>query len=234
MKRVGVIAALPGELKPLVKGWIRTEFARGDMYTKQAHGVEMVAVQGGMGRESAAAAFMQASLDGPLSAVISLGWAGALSPDTRTAVAYRVTHVVDASTGERYVTVDEGCAPEVKLVTAQRVASGDEKARLAAAYGAVLVDMEAATVARLARVKEIPFYCYKAVTDAFEEVLPDMNRYIGRDGKMNLPGFAASVLVRPRYWPALMRMGRNSREGAAVLAAAVTMLEDEWRDADRE
>ena len=40
------------------------------------------------------------------------------------------------------------------------------KARLAEAYGgAVLVDMEAATVARMAKMRQIPLLCIKGVSD---------------------------------------------------------------------
>ncbi len=233
MMRVGVIAALAGELKPLVHGWERSAFSRGAMYTRQADGVEMVAVHGGMGREAAAASFMQAAQAGPLAAVVSVGWAGALTSGASTGCAHRVTHVVDASTGERYVTEDEGRTPiTIRLVTSKRVAMRDEKARLADAYEADLVDMEAATIARLARVNDIPFYCYKAVSDSIGEALPDMNPYIRSDGRMNMKSFVASVIVQPQYWSALARMGRNSSKGAVALAAAVNALQIELRPQD--
>jgi len=46
-------------------------------------------------------------------------------------------------------------------VTSSRVAGAGEKKRLAATYEAALVDMEAAGVARLAKMRGIPFYCVK-------------------------------------------------------------------------
>lgn len=234
MKRLGVIAALAGELKPLVEGWERTALPRGASYAQTRNGVETIAVYCGMGRESAALACMQAMEGGPLAAIVSIGWAGALSAGIRTGQAFRVSDVVDAATGERYVTESAGEARQeiLKLVTARRVVPKSEKRQLAENYGAMLVDMEAATVARLARTRKIPFYCYKAVTDSSEEVLPDLNPYISRDGQMQMGRLIASLLVRPHYWPGLVRMGRNGTSGALALAEAVKELRREMEDAD--
>ncbi len=226
MRRLGVIAALAGELKPLVRGWQASRFERGAAYTRQRDGWGTVAVHGGMGREAAAAAFLRAMQDGRLDAVVSIGWAGSLSAKAAAGTAYCVNGVIDGSTGERYATeagaeTDEAA---LKLVTMKRVIVRSEKQRVADDFDAQLVDMEAATVARLARVHDIPFYCYKAVSDGVDENLPDMNPFIRRDGRMNMTGFITSAMVRPRYWPSLIRMGKNSASGAAALAQAVEQL----------
>ena len=226
MKRLGVIAALAGELKPLVRGWESRKFERGSAYTRQRDSWETVAVYCGMGREAAAAAFLRAMQDGRLDAVSSIGWAGGLSGDVLPGSTYCIERVIDGSTGERYV-AEVSAHPGTsmrRLVTMKRVVLREEKQRVADDFAAELVDMEAATVARLARVHEVPFYCYKAVTDGVDEALPDMNAFIGRDGQMKMTGFVSSVLVRPKYWPALVRMGRNSAVGAAGLADAVERL----------
>jgi adenosylhomocysteine nucleosidase len=119
----------------------------------------------------------------------------------------------------------------IKLVTARRVILRDEKRQMAEDFGAMLVDMEAATVARLARVRDIPFYCYKAVSDSVDDALPDLNRYITPKGEMRTKRFAAVAMVQPRYWPALLRMGKNSSVGAAALADDVRKLQREMEDA---
>jgi adenosylhomocysteine nucleosidase len=233
MKRLGIIAALPGELRPLVQGWEQSAVGHGASYSQTQDGLETVAVYCGIGREPAARACMQAMEGGDLSALVSIGWAGALSPSVQTGIAYNVTDVVDAATGERYVTEDRGRVPEaIKLVTTRRVILRDEKRPLAEDYGAVVVDMEAATVARLARVRGIPFYCYKAVSDSVEESLPDMNPYVTTDGQVRMPQFVASLLVKPYYWPGLVRMGKNSSRGALALAGAVKKLQGEMRQGE--
>ncbi len=89
-------------------------------------------------------------------------------------------------------------------MTTARIADEAEKRRLAATYpGAVLVDMEGATVARLASMRGIPVYCFKAVSDGLGEMLPDMNPYRRRRGAVpggeirGKCGVAAEVLGRP-------------------------------------
>ena len=53
-----------------------------------------------------------------------------------------------------------------------------EKQRLAAAYGAALVDMEAAAVARLAAMRGIPFLASRASATASTSACPIFNRFI--------------------------------------------------------
>jgi adenosylhomocysteine nucleosidase len=100
------------------------------------------------------------------------------------------------------------------------VADAAEKRRLAAAYGAGLVDMEAAAVARLAQMRGIPFYAIKGVSDGLGAKLPDFNRFIGADGQFELAKFVLFVSVRPKYWSELIRMGENSSKASEEMAKA--------------
>ena len=90
-----------------------------------------------------------------------------------------------------------------------------------------LVDMEAAAVARLAAMRAIPFYCVKGVSDGFGEQLPDFNRFISDNGKFQLLRFVVFVLLRPWHWPALIRMGENSRKAAQGIAESLLDILDE-------
>ena len=91
-------------------------------------------------------------------------------------------------------------------------------------YQAVLVDMEAVTVARFARSQGIAFYCLKAVSDAIAEILPDFGRYTDSHGHLRVAPLLAHVAVRPRYWPGLARIGKNAKSGARAMAAALGPL----------
>ena len=87
------------------------------------------------------------------------------------------------------------------LVTSPKVADEAEKRRLAATYGAALVDMEAAAVARLAAMRGIPFYCIKGVSDGFTENLPDFNRFISPQGQFQMARLLLFVLPGPGTGP---------------------------------
>lgn len=158
MTRIVIIAALAGELKPLVRGWSRERRAGVDLWRKRQGTCEWVGACAGAGAGAAARAFSEVERDGKMDAVVSAGWAGALRENLTPGKAYRVTAVLDARTGERFRGLDaRPPASECLLVTHDRVADLSGKRRLAAAYGADLVDMEAAPIARLAASREFPF-----------------------------------------------------------------------------
>ncbi|HEV2135072.1 MAG TPA: hypothetical protein VGR47_12610 [Terracidiphilus sp.] len=111
----------------------------------------------------------------------------------------------------------EAKRPRPWVVTSPKVAGVKEKARLAAAYTAGLVDMEAAAVARLAAMRRIPFYCIKGVSDGHAARLPDFNRFLTPEGQFQLARFIFFAILRPWYWPELMRMSENSSKASQAL-----------------
>ncbi len=219
--RIGIIAALPGELKALVRGWDRLPAARGSgiaMWQKAAEGgCETIAACGGIGAAAARRAFAAVEFHGAIDLVLSIGWAGALVEEVRPGKASEVYEVVDVQTGERFA-MQGG---SLRLVTTPQVAHAAEKQRLAASYGAALVDMEAAPVARLAQMRGIPMRCFKAVSDGLDAKLPDLNPFIDVAGKMRMGKFLGHVLVRPGYWLPLAQLGRNSAVASRALSVAI-------------
>jgi len=225
--RIGIIAALAGELKPLVRGWSR--HANGAFLTQRGD-VAAIAVAMGMGGARAEQAVAIAETHGPLDALASIGWAGGASCGIQPGTAYEVGEVIDAASGERYAA--STTASPIKLATLDHVAGRDEKRRVAERYGASLVDMEAAVVARLARAKGIPFYCWKTVTDIATEDLPDFNFFLDEEKQLRTGRLATYALTRPRYVAPLLRMGKNSRRGADALGQTLRRWIDEGRYAD--
>jgi adenosylhomocysteine nucleosidase len=118
-------------------------------------------------------------------------------------------------------------------VTSSRVAGAGEKKRLAATYEAALVDMEAAGVARLAKMRGIPFYCVKGISDGPSDQLPDFNSFISPDGQFKLARFVVFAVLRPWHWPALMRMGETSKKAARNIAQSLLNLLDERGSASK-
>jgi len=247
MKRVAIIAAMAGELKPLVSKWQHVRRNGVDLWRWSFDDGEWVAACAGAGVDAATRALAEVEKDGPVDVIISTGWAGALNEEFLPGRAYFVAGVIDARTGERFeadvrshrairtgadedvrATAKRGPGrPEMWLVTSPRVADAEEKQRLAAAYGAGLVDMEAAGIARLAAMRGIRFYCVKAVSDGFREQLPDFNRFISATGQFRLLPFILFVILRPRYWPALVRMGENSKKAAQAIRESLFEIIDE-------
>jgi adenosylhomocysteine nucleosidase len=224
MTCTAIIAAMPGELKPLVRYWHHHRSHGVDLWRQKFDDVEWIAACAGAGVAAATRAFAEVENEGPISQVISTGWTGALSEEFEPGEAYRVSGVIDARTGERFVSA----APSVNhwLVTSARVAGFHEKQRLASTYSAALVDMEAAGVARLAQMRGIPFDCIKGVSDGLTDHLPDFNRFISPDGQFRIARFIVFAMMRPWYWRPLMRMGENSKKASQGIAESVLNLLD--------
>jgi adenosylhomocysteine nucleosidase len=237
MTRIAIIAAMPGELKFLVRGWPR-ELRNGvNLWRSEGR----IAACAGAGAAAAARAFAEIEKLGPVDAVISTGWAGALTESLKSGRAYRVSGVIEARTGERFSMQDvpenhqfacaskhihsaERVCPDLWLVTSATVAGQAEKQRLASTTAAVLVDMEAAAVARLAAARGLPFFCVKGVSDGYSDQLPDFNRFISPGGRFQLARFVLFALLRPRIWPVLIRMGENSKKAARAISVSLLDL----------
>ena len=231
--RVAIIAAMPGELKPLTRGWQHTHSKGVDLWSAG----DCIAACAGAGVSAATRAFAEVEKSGPIDQVISAGWAGALREELAPGHAYTISEVIDARTGERFEAADaadgapDSQAPNLtrpggRLVTSPKVADAREKLRLAQTYQAALVDMEASAIARLAQMRGIPFYCLKGVSDGFGEQLPDFNRFLSSDGSFRLAPFVVFSLLRPWHWPALVRMGENSKRAAKGMADSLLDLLD--------
>jgi adenosylhomocysteine nucleosidase len=225
MTRVAIIAAMPEELGPLVRGWQSGSRNGVDLWRLRSGGCDWTAACAGAGVQAATRAFAEVERDGAVDLVLSTGWAGALREDLVAGRAYRVSGVIDALTGERFPSA--ACSSECWLVTSSRVAGHGEKQRLAAAFGASLVDMEAAAVARLAGARGIPFSCVKGVSDGLSQPMPDFNGFYSADGQFQRGRFIRHALLRPWQWPALMRMGRNCRSAAqGIRESLLDILDD--------
>jgi adenosylhomocysteine nucleosidase len=219
MSHIAIIAALPGELKPLIGkngDWRRPQ---PNVWTGAISGHEAIAIAGGIGAAAAKRAVARVLSHGRPDALISYGWAGALTCALKPPAAYAISEVIDHGSGEHFATR----SPQgTRLVTLDHVARPGEKRALAEAHQAVLVDMEAAAVARLAAENGIPFYCFKGISDAYTDSLPDFGRFISQAGELRTAAFAAHAALRPAYWAALIRLGKNSSMAASNLARSLS------------
>ena len=103
------------------------------------------------------------------------------------------------------------------LITFESVADVEQKAKLADAYGAHAVDMEAAAVARSAEAHGIKFLACKVISDTRDSRLPPIMRFV-KNGRFNTGSFIAHVAIRPWLWPGVMKLARNSAVASKVLS----------------
>lgn len=232
--KIAILAAVPLELKHLVRGWerVRSGGAHVSLWRRETDGDTVVAACAGMGADAARRAFAAAEKDAPVDLVISVGLAGATEPSLHPGQVVVLSEVIDSRTGERF-TLTKG-KRRLRIATLPHVADAQEKKRLLATYGAVMVDMESATIARMAQQRGIPMCCIKAISDESTAVLPDINPYL-RDGQLRLLPFLCSVALRPGSWRPLLNLGRNSGIAAKRLAEAIHIFlrDKDWARANR-
>ena len=125
MTRIAIIAAMAGELKPLVRGWLHESRNGVDLWRWRYAEGEWIAACAGAGVDRARQAFAEIERDGAIDIAVSVGWAGALTEKFAPGKAYRVCGVIDARTGERFVAEDSASHPSRKNKDAARVGHPD-------------------------------------------------------------------------------------------------------------
>jgi len=185
-----------------------------------------VVVAAGMGAARATLAVQAALSCGPIASFISTGLAGSCTPWLHPGACLEASVIIDVNTGERWVgRPDAVAAHPVVLTTAGTVAGVQEKARLAASYGAAMVDMEAATVARLALAHGLPFRAIKGISDAhdFDFGWESMAPFTDSHGHFRTAAFALHVALRPWSWKKAMVLGRGSALALAALSERLAL-----------
>jgi adenosylhomocysteine nucleosidase len=205
-------------VRPLIKQWRRVEREHDGRKYKFFENDRAVLVCGGIGPEAARRATEAIiHLYAPV-LVQSAGFAGALDPTLRVGTVLTPICVIDAKDGSR---IEAGVGYWV-LVSVDRPASVKQKAKLAEAYWAQAVDMEAAAVARAAQAHDITFVGLKAISDEADFEMPPI--------QLRTAAFAAYVAVRPWLWLRVFQLARNSSTAAAALCEWLEQYNDEPED----
>ena len=195
--KVAIVAALEREVRPLIKQWRAVEREHDGRKYKFFENDRAVLVCSGIGPEAARrAAEAIINLYAPV-LVQSAGFAGALDSTLKVGTVLTPICVIDARDGSR---IEAGVGHWV-LVSLDHPAGVREKAKLAEAYWAHAVDMEAAAVARAAQAHDITFVGLKVISDEADFEMPPMERFIASDGKFRTGAFAAYAALRPWLWP---------------------------------
>jgi adenosylhomocysteine nucleosidase len=215
--KVGIIAALPREVSALVKGWEHRRLPNHVHVYSDGHAVVACA---GMGEARAALAVQAALAAMPVTALLSVGLAGACDPALRVGDVVRAGVVIDAGSGERF---DNSRYKQV-VVTTDAIVSVWGKAQMHSLYWAAATDMEAAGVARLAKAHKLEFQAIKAISDESDFEVDSLTRFATADGQFREAAFALYAAVRPAMWSTVMTLARNSGKAIAALTAT---LEDE-------
>lgn len=224
-KTVAIVAAMRVELAPLL----------GKLPSQQVGKVElfdideaMIAI-GGIGETHARAAAETVTASAQPALLVSAGLAGAVSPRLKIGDVGVIREVIDVATGERYPTR----GGEWILATSQQVSDTAGKQELLTRYGADVVDMEAAAVARVAAEKGLAFAALKSVSDDATFVMPPMMDFIDNDGKFDTGRFLIYMALHPKCWGTLEKIRSNSRVASVNLCSALEHLTRQYCSSSR-
>jgi adenosylhomocysteine nucleosidase len=218
MNKVAIIAAMERELTPLVRGWKRATLSSSERTFSLFESNDVLAVIAGIGCRNAELAARAVVQQYRPSLLISAGLAGALIRSLKAGSVFTPSVVVDATDGAEYRCVADGNHVSGGiLVSSAEIAGAEAKKELVTRFHGLVVDMEAAGVAKVAQQEQIGFRCVKAISDEADFDMPPMARFIAADGTFQSGRFAAWAAVRPWQWARVTALARNSRRATAAL-----------------
>jgi adenosylhomocysteine nucleosidase len=226
--RAVIVAALEREVHPLIKrgGWRKTRAIQAT-YGCYENDCALI-VCAGVGGAHASRAAEEAAVAAKPVLMVSAGLAGAVLPGLAAGQVIVPATVVDAETSKPIAVTAYPAIPGVSmggvLVSVTAVADVAGKRQLAEQYGARVIDMEAASVAKIARLHDIPFLAMKAISDEYDFALPELNRFVDGRGRFKTMRFVAHAAVRPGTWPAVEKLASNTAKASQQLCRALNLL----------
>lgn len=234
MNRIGIVVALPYELRTLTKR--RIEIGS----WKQLSDRLLIAVSG-VGSAAAATA-VQLLLTNGADALLSWGCAGALRSHLHAGSLVLPKEIMSAdgtvchSDLEWHHRIYQILSSDVKMLdtgmlieSRQLAATTDQKQNLANSSQAVAVDMETATLANLAQRKQIPFIAIRAIADPLRMSLPKaVEKSLDANGKVNNLLLLGHLVSHPREIGMLIRLGLQFRAAQNTLRHVAAVLDHEF------
>ena len=104
------------------------------------------------------------------------------------------------------------------LVSSGEIAGIEGKRELVNRFHGLVVDMEAAGVARVAQQEQIGFRCVKAISDEADFAMPPMGRFLNATGEFQSGKFALWTALRPWQWIRVAALARNSKRATAAMS----------------
>jgi len=241
---IAIVAALEEELAPLrkrLRASLRDGEARSRLCRAELGGKTILLARTGLGPARARAAAASLVEQHDLEAIVSIGFAGAVSGSLHKGdllIASRVHAPPEEPESEPPATLDgldcDAGLVDLAVETAQQSelpfqvgysltvpdAASDRrtKERIGRRWPVAVVEMESYWIARAAAVQGIPFLTVRAVSDALGDALPDLGGLIDADGSTHALRLPAVVLRRPFLAPVIVRLAVAARLASRNLA----------------
>lgn len=217
----------------------------GKVYRGKFKDKETLLVQTGMGKERAEDATHFALEHYPVTAIISLGFAGGLAPELRIGDVVVCSTLQCAPGKEQEEEKLKPLAPDANLlslasqvcedvatrfclgsgVTVLKLDSNRQKMRqLSETFNAHIVDMESYWIARIASERQVPFIAIRSISDNINSSVQPFDQIMTSDGKLLWRKAVLCFLSHPQYFVNVFTLYRNTRPAKKHLAAFVDQL----------
>jgi adenosylhomocysteine nucleosidase len=235
--RFGVVVALPAEARALAGGNWRIEGGRPVCRTSLEGGGEILWVRSGVGPDRALAAARWLIRQNVASLAV-IGVSGGLAPQLEPGqliVADTVLDGVEPRAGCSWpCTGNEALLKTLSsarinavvgpvVTVAEPVLTVEEKQALHRQTGALAVDMESVSVARVAAEAGVNCLVLRAVCDGADRQVPSaLYRMVDGEGRLKVPVLLGELLRRPRLIADLLTMRRDFARALAALKAVMS------------
>ncbi len=233
---LAIFTALGWERRAVTAGLAGLESAGPQRWTAQLGGGAgtCVIAQTGLGRERARAA---ARAMPPARVFVSCGCAGALVDWLRPGDLVAATTIVpvdQAGGASEPLPADPSVAGWAAargfrvhtgpVVSSEKVLESAGAKADAGASGALVVEMESAAVAAEARARRMVFVGLRVVLDVQGQAVPALDVLDEASGEIRGGRAAVAIVLRPWLWPAVARLGRQTRVAERSLRAIMTAV----------
>ena len=241
---LAIFVATQAEMKPLaaaLQSTGRSAHRSNSMVRIRVVGRDLLLAKTGVGPDNAEAVASRLFEGTPVTAALSLGVAGGLSPQLQTGdliVGDRA--ILRRSSGPQSFPCDSGLQ-EAALTVIRRwngrhclgpiltvdriVRTPKEKSQLAAESGAVALDMESAAIASAALAYSVPFLAIRGILDPLHEDLAiDFDQFLDTEGEPSLPRLMRYLITHPFTLPHLVRLGIRTKSVCARLGRLLQEL----------
>jgi adenosylhomocysteine nucleosidase len=219
MGKIAIVAALERELAPLISGWPRTEVRAQNRTIRIYEKDDTLVAFGGIGGNSAriAADTAYSHTQRNVSLFISAGLAGALVPELKVGQVFVPERIIGDSDNNEI----ETASGMGTLVTVGAIAGAQHKELFGEKYHAQALDMEAFSVADVARIYNVDCIAMKAISDELDFDLPPLGRFVTDSGDFRTAAFVAYAAIRPWIWPTVIKLNKNSNIAINQLCTAL-------------
>ena len=231
MQKLGIAIALPQELQPLTRKSVKP----GTCFWINDH---IVISLNGIGSKRAEAGTKKLMAEG-IDVLVSWGSAGALHANIPLGALLLPGKVIDTfqntfvAEENIYNKIKENIPSHMQVVydplaeTSTPLSDASQKKAFREASGAVAVDMESGTLARLAHQHQIPFVVIRSVADTSTmSIPPSILKTMSVEGKINFALLCQQLLLHPADCLALLRLGRGFGKAKRTLTQVAQILKN--------